>query len=334
VIENARVLTEGFVPREVSHRNAELNALSTALEPASHGDPAEHVLLFGPTGTGKTCLARYTLRRLEKQALDVATAHANCWESHSRFRALYQTLDALGSTVDVHRRSTPADDLLDRIRDAVDAPTIVVLDEIDQLDDSRAIYDLYRVPEIALVGIANREPELMARLDDRVVSRLQGVPRVTFERYGVAELSDILRDRADEGLSRGAVSDAQLERIADVAAGDARVALAILRSAAQEASDRGRGQLTDAIIDEAVPEGRDDVRQATLEKLTDHQRVLYDVLQDTGDWMPAGELYDRYRERVDEPKSERMLRNYLSKMEHYNLVEEEGATRWRRYRAR
>jgi Cdc6-like AAA superfamily ATPase len=121
VIENARVLTEGFVPTEVSHRNAELNALSTALEPAARDEPAEHVLLFGPTGTGKTCLARYMLRRLEEQAF-VTTAYVNCWEAHTRFRALHAALDEIGSTVGLHPRSTPTADLLERIRERVDEP--------------------------------------------------------------------------------------------------------------------------------------------------------------------------------------------------------------------
>ncbi|MDY6777412.1 MAG: hypothetical protein SVU32_01995, partial [Candidatus Nanohaloarchaea archaeon] len=59
---------------------------------------------------------------------------------------------------------------------------------------------------------------------------------------------------------------------------------------------------------------------------------IYDVSEE-GEIEPR-ELYDRYREKVDDPKSERMLRNYLNKMVHYNLVDAEGEGRWRVYRSR
>lgn len=81
---------------------------------------------------------------------------------------------------------------------------------------------------------------------------------------------------------------------------------------------------------EAVPEARDEIRQKSIEKLTNHQKTLYEVISGSEEVSPA-DLYERYRERVDDPKSDRMVRNYLQKMEHYNLIERRGENRGRVY---
>jgi len=55
------------------------------------------------------------------------------------------------------------------------------------------------------------------------------------------------------------------------------------------------------------------------------------VIADAGEIEP-GDLYEEYERRVDEPKTNRTLRNYLTKMVHYDLVEAVGKRRGRTYR--
>ncbi|TYL35812.1 AAA family ATPase, partial [Natronococcus pandeyae] len=129
------------------------------------------------------------------------------------------------------------------------------------------------------------------------------------------------------GLVENAIRDVQLRRIADAAAGDARIGLSILRSADQA----GDEQITDEQIDTAIPAGREEVRQKSIETLIHHQRVLYRIIEDHGEIEPS-KLYDAYRERVEEPKSDRTVRNYLTKMVHYNLIIADGTSRDRIYR--
>ena len=43
-------------------------------------------------------------------------------------------------------------------------------------------------------------------------------------------------------------------------------------------------------------------------------------------------LYDAYRDRVDDPKTNRTVRNYLTKMTQYDLIVAEGTSRDRTYR--
>jgi Cdc6-like AAA superfamily ATPase len=126
MIEDARVLREAFVPREVEHREGEVTHLSGVLEPVTRGEAADTAILTGPSGAGKTCIARYTVQQLREQHLDVEAQYVNCWQNYSRFRALYRVLEGLGRTVDIHRRSTPHDELLERLADYDGPPCVVV----------------------------------------------------------------------------------------------------------------------------------------------------------------------------------------------------------------
>ncbi|MDY6769341.1 MAG: Cdc6/Cdc18 family protein [Candidatus Nanohaloarchaea archaeon] len=322
VITDARVLREDFLPREMVHRDAELDQLSNALAPLVDGEEPADVLIHGPSGAGKTALARYTLRELEGEALDLRHQYVNCWEDYNRYKTLYRALEGLGKTLDVHRQSTPKDELLTRLR-RHDEPYVLVLDEVDQLEEQEVLYDLYGMEHVHMVMIANDEADVFAGMDERIRSRLMGCRRIGFSRYGLAELVDILADRAEWGLHPDAVDEPVLEDIADAAAGDARLAIAILRSAARRAEEERVDAITPELVEAAVPDAEQQERQKNVEKLNDHQKAVYDVLVEAGPLGP-GELYDRYADAVEEPRTERTVRKYVNKMEHYNLVETDG----------
>jgi len=331
VIQDARVLQPEFIPKEVAHRDAEVNHLSRALDPLTDGDPAETPLLLGPSGTGKTCIARFTVDRLREAMLEVEHQYVNCWQDYTRFRLLYRLLDGIGQTLDVHRRSTPKDELLDRLHAYDGKPYVVILDEVDQLESTDVLYDLHRIRGVHPILIANRERDLFSQLDDRVRSRLQSSVRIRFDKYGVDELVAILSDRVHWGLDEDVVDEACLRYIADAAAGDARVSIGILRAAAREAQGHGLDHIPMDVVEAAVPEGKSELKRKDLEKLTPHQRTVYEIIAESEEVSP-GTLYDEYREQVDDPKTKRTIRNYCSKLEQYNLIRAEGQKRGRRYR--
>ncbi|WP_254832864.1 Cdc6/Cdc18 family protein [Haloglomus salinum] len=332
MIGDARVLQPEFVPREVEHRDGEVDALTNALDPITRGESGETAFLFGPSGTGKTCIAQYTVERLREQVVDIEYQYVNCWRDYTRYRALYRILEGIEGTLDIHRQSTPTDELSERLRSYNGSPYVVVLDEVDQLQGTGVLYDLYSAHDCTMVLIANRETDVFDDLDDRLSSRLHSARRVRFDKYGLDELVTILEARVRRGLTTD-VDRMHLEHIADAAAGDARIAIGILRNAARDAERAGREELTTDLVKGAVPEARQQVRRTNLETLTEHQRVLYDIIDEQGEVDP-GELYGQYQERVADPKTNRTVRNHLQKMVHYDLVVAEGEKRARTYRTR
>jgi len=202
MIRDARVLRAGFVPREVEHRDAEVNHLSSVLEPITNGEPADTTIVTGPSGAGKTCISQFVTERLREEVLDVEATYVNCWRNYTRFRTLYQILDDLGATIDIHRQSTPHDELVDRLQKHDGPRTVVILDEVDQLEDPSVIYDLHSLPQFAIICIANKEEELFSRVDDRLVSRLRSSEHVRMDKYHDEQLYDILSVR-EMGPRRG-----------------------------------------------------------------------------------------------------------------------------------
>ena len=330
MIEDARVLQDDFIPVEVEYRNQELNRLSEALAPCLEGGRPEDTVIYGPTGTGKTCIAKYTLNQLQEEAPDVSTQYINCWQDYNKYRTVKRLMEALGKGERIESRWTAKDELIARLREELNEPYIVILDEVDQHQETDLLYDLYSLPEITMILIANRETELFYRLDDRVESRLRGSPRLQLQKYSTSELVSILETRVKWALAPDVVDRPELEFMAEHAAGDARVAISILRSAANHAQREDAERITEDLIEEAVPGAREELRQQTLEKLDGHQLRLYNIIDEAGEIQP-GELYEMYAGQVEDPMTQRTIRNYLNKMEHYRLIESKGRSRAKVY---
>jgi len=330
MLNQASVFQEQFVPADIVHREGEVTTISNALRPIhSHGNP-EVTFLFGPTGVGKTCVAKHTVNELEADLSDVDAQYVNCWQDYTRFGVLYKLLEGIDAHGTVHRQSTPKDELFNRLREQLSRPYVVILDEVDQLAEDHVLYDLYRIPEISLICIANQKDDVFPTLDTRVRSRLETGLELQFDRYSHAELVDILSGRVDAGLTAGVVTDDQLRRVAELASGDARVAIGTLRAAANAAHQSNATRITDAMITQGVPEARQRVEKDGLGRLTDHQQELYYIVKDDGPIAP-GELYATYSERVSDPRCKRTVRKYLRKIEQYGLLESDGQKRARTY---
>ncbi len=107
MITDARVLQQEFIPKEVQHRENEVNNLSSILRPVTDNETVEPTLLYCPTGAEKTCIAQFLLEELRRNVVDLNTQYVNCWDHCTRFKILYQLLDEIGRTLDIHRQSTP-----------------------------------------------------------------------------------------------------------------------------------------------------------------------------------------------------------------------------------
>ena len=326
VLKDLRALTEDFVPQEMLHRDGQLLAIRDCLKPVLEAGKARNAFLYGEPGTGKTSMSRYVLEELEKYSGSVLTAYVNCWVYPSRFKVYYSIIEAFGKALSVHRKGTPTDELYDLLeRLAQKQPCIIVMDEVDQLEDDKVVYDLLQAG-FGLLLISNSSTALFD-FDSRVRSRLAGVDQIEFPKYKDSEVAGILKARAGYALVPGSVKRVQLERIAGLANGDARAAIAMLKSAAELAESQDSEKILDSHI-----QGMGARKPARPEdSLNQHQRLLYEAVK-AGSSGP-GEVYAAYEKACKakgiEPLVERTLRKYLDKLVRYRLLAVEGEGRWR-----
>ncbi|GGK74354.1 Cdc6/Cdc18 family protein [Haloarcula sebkhae] len=332
MIADRSVFDDCWSPQRLRHRDAEVDRLTAALAPAKCGEQANDLLIEGSPGVGKTVLARHTLDRVSKRH-DLAYTHVECMGA-STAGIIREALATVGPTP---ATNTPLEDLCLSLRERVDEPLVVVLDEASDIHDTKALDRLADVDGISLVIICYNADEWLAHAPGRITRRLHG-QTLTLDRYGVTELADILEPRAEKGLKHGVVSRRQLETIANEVAGVARYGIYSLLAAAELAQDRGHYTVRDEDVAGAYPLAQEWMRQAALDSLSYHHHVLYALVRDAGR-IEGQTLHDRYDAvgdrlydgRSQTPLAKRSQRRKLRKLADYNLIETLGSTRDRAY---
>ncbi|RDZ39401.1 cell division control protein 6 [Haloferax sp. Atlit-10N] len=333
MIRDARALRDSFVPADLEHRNGEIGHLSSLLKPIEDGEPGSDILITGPSGAGKTTLARFVVSELERATLNARTAYANCLSNSTNAGVLHSLLRDANLALEFERGNVPVASYLDKIRD-MDRQFVVILDEVDVLEDPSLIAMLYDIPNVTCLMVCVSDDAFLSTLDMRVESRVRAAASVVLEKYRDDELADIIGARVDHGLDPGAVDEATIKHIADRAAGDARLAITKLRRAAQLADIRELDALSPGLIDEVSEDAEVEVHERNVERLSTHKRLLFDIIREGGaDGVTSKQLHDRYESRIGNSKSKPTRRRYLGALERYRLIEKEGATKGTRYTA-
>jgi cell division control protein 6 len=325
MITDAAVFTEDYCPQNLLHRDTEQDQLARAFEPAFTGDRASDALIHGPQGVGKTLLTNHLLDRLDARAgIQYATVRSLGKSAAGIFRA---TLQELG--VDI-AQNTPRHDLAVHLRERVDEPTVVVLDEADDVPATDALAHLWDVPLLSVVVICHDRERWLSRLDVDEQRCWHDAVDLHLNRYSPGELADILEPRAEKGLRSGAVDREVLEEIADEAAGSARRAIVMLQSAAEVAVEREHERIRDGDVPAGLERGQHRMRKAHLASLSMHHHVLYELIRRAGE-IDGEVLHDRYEDVADSvyagetqvPVGKRMRRYHLDKLEEYDLIEQD-----------
>jgi len=321
IIFNELPLTEAFIPTRLLHREGQLRELERCLKPALRNKTIENVFLVGPSGTGKTTLAKWILESYFKEI----SAYVNCWKYKSTHEVLKEIL--LSFEIPVHGRESTGE-LIKHIENLVKKKKIIIcLDEVDQLNEFDVLYNLAR--NACGLILASTHYHALIDLPSRIKSSL-ALTEIEFSAYKQDELFDILKDRVEFSFRPNSIKK-ELIKIASIAAeGDARVGLEILRRACKKAEDKGLKQVTIEEIKQAIKEAKKTRTSFYIPKLNEHQRVIYEILEKKRK-MPSGLLYEEYCKLVSNPVVDRAYRNYMKKMVDLGLIKAEGSGRWKNY---
>ncbi|ADL19155.1 origin recognition complex subunit 1 Orc1 [Acidilobus saccharovorans 345-15] len=315
VFKNREVLLPDYVPLELPHREAEIKRLAEVVAPALRGERPSNAFIYGLTGTGKTAVTKYVLRRLEELAKargsSVSWIYVNVRQRETPYKVLADMGEQLGLRVPFTGLSIG--ELFSRIvkrLSKLEGVYIVVLDEIDFLvrkgDD--VLYDLTRINEhlprakVSLIGITN-SVKLVDSLDPRVKSSL-GEEQLVFSPYNAEQLKDILSRRASMAFNEGALEEGVIPLVAALAArehGDARRALDMLRVAGEIAEREGADRVSEDHVYRARQEIERDKASDVIRTLPLHSKLILAAILKASLTSPegratTGEIYDAYRQ--------------------------------------
>ena len=328
------VFRDGWVPRRLERRDDEQEQLAAALRPAVRGEPPADVVISGPSGVGKTALAKCQVDALRLEA-DVCSTHIQCLGSAAG--------EICRDLVREHPRggdpshTTPVDDVRADLAAITERPYVVVLDEADDICRTDLLGWLDGIDAVATVAICHDSDEWLGHLDAATARDRRHIPLKT---YSVDALASILAQRADLGLRHDAAGRQLLERIAQRCAGVARTGIQTLYEAARRASEDRRGTIAEADIGPAAEAARRRIRAANLSSLPVGHLLVYNLVQQAdGGRLSAGRLADRYDEvaagalagHPATPAAPATRRRYLSKLEDYGLIASTGENRHKSY---
>ena len=178
MIADPRVFDDEFVPPDLLHRENEIEQL---LRRFTTRHPAESdVLISGPSGVGKTVLARTAVDHLETQT-DVTRVFVDSL-GKTTGGVLRATLEQLPRGPDDVAQTLPTQDVCREIREAITGETIVVLDEGDDLPQTNVVDELADILKRRARQGFHGEPVSRAQLE-AIANEVAGVAR-----YGIQSL--------------------------------------------------------------------------------------------------------------------------------------------------
>lgn len=321
VVTKQDLLNESYFPSDIMGRDAQIDEISCCLEPANRKSKPMNAWLFGESGTGKTLVAKYVLKKFQEKAF-LNGVYINCWENNT----FYSILDKLVRELRIlGAEKVNIGFKLERICQFIGRkPFIIILDEFDMVrkpESDAVIYNISTLLNIGLICICKSRLSLYS-LDDRTLSRLDA-RQIFFPPYTEKELCAILEKRALFGLRHGTFGKTILEIIAKVAKGNARTAIQTLRNAAYMA-ERGKDRhIKPQHVRDAHNSSKELKKDYQLSRLNSHQRLLYELVKEKKE-IKSGELWNVYFERCKrlnkQPIALRTYSEYMSKLIERELV--------------
>lgn len=331
IFANRDALRIDYVPQRLPHRTEQLKVVAGVLAPFLQGQRGSNLFVYGQTGTGKTAVVKFVLKRLqdrsEKEGSGASTCYVNCRIVGTEYRILASLGQALG--VEVPFTGLATTEVLDRFKQSLSSRRmllIVALDEIDSLVNSHGdalLYQLTRLNEnlrygrVSIVGISN-DLRFKERLDPRVLSSLSE-EEIVFKPYTAKEIRDILFERVEIAFQKGVLDDSTLALCSAEAAkehGDARRALDLLRVAGEVAERESSKNVRDVHVVTAQNSIETDRVSTVLNAMPLHSKLILCgayVLSSIGSVRAiTGDIYEVYRELCAESGTEPLTRRRVS----------------------
>lgn len=316
IIADPDVLEEEFIPQNIPCREVQKKELAFCLSTIERGMKPLDCLCHGKPGTGKTVLVKYVLQQAEENT-NALSFYVNCWENKTLSLILDRLLEKAGIVLAERNYFSKISRLKKRIGSR---PCVVALDEVDKLDRislNDILYMLKGMGKVGIVCISNTRNYILD-VDPRTISRIRW-RSIKFPRYSDEKLLTILNHRIVNcrGLYPDTYSRSTLTKIADLAAGDARIAIQLLRNSAFIAEKANRSKISEEDVQKGYEEVREIKKKYYLKRLTSHHKLIVEIVKKNPKIL-SKDLYDDYVHQSKRsgitPKSRRTISNYINEL--------------------
>lgn len=341
-------------------RDQQLDDIITYLRPTLQGNRPPNMLLYGPSGTGKSLIINAVCEQVaelaEAQGDQFGVIKINCQTIKSHDKAVYRLVENAAAKASVEpgvpQSGISTDQKLSRFYEILSNyfdSVIIILDEVDLLvgrqrdpnDEpaySKLLYQLSRASQLGRidghvsVAALTNDPRFMEDLDGRAESSFNPQD-VVFSDYDANQLQSILKRRQD-AYQDNVLEDGIISLSSAFAAqdhGDARKAIDLFRKSGEIADRRDQDIVREEHVRAAQKEAERDrtLTQmqgfSTQKKLSLYATAIVPVYANRNiNAVPSTVAYRVYQYLCDlidtDEKSRDSYLRYMTEAETYNFV--------------
>jgi archaeal cell division control protein 6 len=315
LFRDPEVLEIDYVPEQFEFRDAQMRELAFQIRPGLRGGRPLNTICKGLPGTGKTTSVRKLFTEIEESTKKLVPVYINCQIDNTKFAIISQIYRKLVGHLPPSSGTSfkQVFDAVARILIKEEIVLIVALDDANYLlyenEINKVLYTLLRSHESyegtrigVIVIVSDLDVDLSRSVDARVASVFRPT-EIYFPPYENAEIHEIMKMRAMQGLFQGVLSEEMLDLVVDqtLKSGDLRVGIDLLKRATLNAEHAARRSIVKEDICGAYEISKYLHLSYTIKTLKDEERLILKSFAERSSKeheMNAGDVYKSIKESL------------------------------------
>ncbi len=315
LFRDPEVLEIDYLPEQFEFRDAQMRELAFQIRPGLRGGRPLNTICKGLPGTGKTTSIRKLFSEIEETTKKLVPVYINCQIDNTKFAIISQIYRKLVGHLPPSSGTSfkQVFDAVARILVKEEVVLIVALDDANYLlyenEINKVLYTLLRSHESyegtrigVIVIVSDLDVDIARAIDARVASVFRPA-EIYFPPYENAEIHEIMKARAMQGLFQGVLSEEMLDLVVEqtLKSGDLRVGIDLLKRATLNAEHAARRSIAREDICGAYEVSKYLHLSYTIKTLNDEERLILKSFAQRSakeNEMNAGEVYKSVKESL------------------------------------